>query len=154
MSFPCPHCGKSESFADRTAKDFKPIVPTEIQGRFDEPPPPIPTSKSASNSVMRKQPKSVAFSPYSTTPLKNSPPSTSFPEDPPVSFSPFPTEPAHLEVDFASPAAKATRKAPPIEDRLEKIEISINNLGNEIKSISQAQKTIEMLLKKMWKKEG
>ncbi|UCG00706.1 MAG: hypothetical protein JSW11_13935 [Candidatus Heimdallarchaeota archaeon] len=48
MKFPCPHCGSDESFHDRSADDFKPIVPIELQGNFEEPPPPATTPSSSS----------------------------------------------------------------------------------------------------------
>lgn len=38
MSFPCSHCGSEESFADRKSDEFKPIIPVELQGDFEEPP--------------------------------------------------------------------------------------------------------------------
>jgi hypothetical protein len=41
MKFPCPHCGSDASFQDRSPDEIKPIVPVELQGDFEEPPPPL-----------------------------------------------------------------------------------------------------------------
>ncbi|MFQ5980500.1 MAG: hypothetical protein ACE5OZ_20370 [Candidatus Heimdallarchaeota archaeon] len=164
MSLPCPHCGSSQSHAERTAGDFKPIVPREIQGNFAEPPPPNNTMNSVSDPSTGTLP-TCSTSPLSpTTQLKEFPPSvpstalirptsSSRLEDPLISASPSIAKPARAGADSASKAAKAARETPAIEDRLEKIEASIGDLGKEIKSIIQIQKVIEMILKKMWEKE-
>jgi hypothetical protein len=46
MKFPCPHCGSHESLYDRSADEIKPIIPLDLQGNFDEPPPLISASVS------------------------------------------------------------------------------------------------------------
>ncbi len=32
---PCPHCGITQSLTERTEEDFKPVIPEELQYRFD-----------------------------------------------------------------------------------------------------------------------
>jgi len=66
MKFPCSHCGSDLSMQDRMEGEIKPIVPVEIQGDFDEPPPPeyvdsLPASTpSPSISMTSSEPQSQA----------------------------------------------------------------------------------------------
>ena len=32
---PCPHCGNTQSLTERTEEDFKPVIPEDLQYRFD-----------------------------------------------------------------------------------------------------------------------
>lgn len=73
LRFPCPHCGTAESFDNRTTEDIKPIVPTEIQAEFDEPPPPIANAKSVSDSAKEELNEPLITPPSSEPALRDSP---------------------------------------------------------------------------------
>ncbi|MHA2247980.1 MAG: hypothetical protein ACXADY_23740 [Candidatus Hodarchaeales archaeon] len=78
MKFPCSHCGSEESFADRKIDDFKPIVPVELQGDFEEPPKfisdpsltPTPSSTGSNTKPVFKPPVPKESSDAPPPPLK------------------------------------------------------------------------------------
>lgn len=141
MNFPCPHCGSDESFYDRSAEEFKPIIPTELQGDFTEPPPPI---------------TSVASSPtfQSTSQASKSPQSQV------QSSQGF----SGQEVDYkfeSTPSSKESIRSTDLatDSRLENIEKTIKNIENDIQAFSadleniqKSQKVIESILTNINKK--
>lgn len=141
MSFPCPHCGSDESFYDRSAEEFKPIIPTELQGDFTEPPPPIPSSNSPSTFQRVNQvPKSTKSHGQSNQSYSGQVVDYKF-ESTPSSKEPI------RGTDFIT------------EPRLENIEIAIKNIENDVKTLSsdleniqKSQKVIESILTNINKK--
>ncbi len=57
MNFPCPHFGSDESFYDRSTNEIKPIIPVELQGNFEEPPP-LDISPNLTSNYIRMKPVS------------------------------------------------------------------------------------------------
>ncbi|MHA2271133.1 MAG: hypothetical protein ACXACI_04665 [Candidatus Hodarchaeales archaeon] len=143
MSFPCPHCGSESSYEDRTVKDFKPIIPKELQEDFSEPPLPIaspnsvatpisespPTSREA-ESLPRKQPESAV-----TTHL------------PSISTSP------EESMKSKSPATTPIEKPLTSDERLDRIETTLKSLEKDVRTILRVQKVIEIFLKNFGENE-
>ncbi len=134
MSFPCPHCGGEETFEDRVEEEFRPIVPVEIQGTFDKPPPPLSSGKSWS-------------SPSRSTshPIDSSRVTTSRPKD---------TSYRGLVMDSSKPTSKTpnvplTSSLPSDDfttDRLIEIEASVKAMEANITTLVKSQKVIEKIL--------
>lgn len=143
MNFPCPHCGSESSYEDRTAGDFKPIIPKELQEDFSEPLPPITS------------PNSFA------TPISESPPASRGAESLPRK-QPESAETTHLPSISTSPQDSMKGKSPavtPIEkpltsdERLERIETTLKSLEKDVRTILRVQKVIEIFLKNFGENE-
>ena len=134
MSFPCPHCGGEETFEDRTEEEFRPIVPVEIQGTFDKPPPPLSSGKSWS-----PPPRSTS------RPIDSPRVATSRPKD---------TSYRDLVMDTSRSASKPTNISPSSSlpsddfatDRLIEIEASVKAMEANIATLIKSQKVIEKIL--------
>ncbi|NHJ01692.1 MAG: hypothetical protein EAX86_06085 [Candidatus Heimdallarchaeota archaeon] len=135
MSFPCPHCGSQETFEDRTEEEFKPIVPVEIQGTFDKPPPPLTSG--------RPRFASPTSSPRPATPIATPRTPTSRQQD---------TSYRDLVIDTSKSSSKTTVPARPLPtegfntDRLIEIEASVKAMEANIATLIKSQKVIEKIL--------
>lgn len=143
MKLPCPHCGSDESFYDRSADEIKSIVPEELQGNFDEPPPPI--SNSGYDSFQEVRPVSK---PIESQISSNS--GSSLQEQ----IQPH----SAVGYEFESPSTKGTIEFA-ISSRLENVEGTVKTMENEIKTLSldmkniqKSQKVMESILTNMNKK--
>lgn len=141
MKLPCPHCGSDDSFHDRSADDFKPIVPVELQGNFEEPPPPIASPGSFSKFQNAK--------PISKTPESQVPSSSG------VSIQKIDYK---FEPTTSSKGTKGTVDYA-TDSRLENIEKTIKTIENEVRTFSsdleniqKSQKVIESILTNINKK--
>ncbi len=124
MKFPCSHCGSDLSMQDRIEGEIKPIVPVEIQGNFDEPPPPeyvdsIPVS-SPSPSLSKKS----AEIPKRTEIKQRSKPSSST---------------GSSKVGISSDA----------DYRLTSIEGTLDEITSQLTTLMKSQKVIETILTKI-----
>lgn len=124
MKFPCSHCGSDLSMQDRIEGEIKPIVPVEIQGDFDEPPPPeyvdsIPVS-SPSPSLSKKS----AEKPKRTEIKQRSKPSSST---------------GSSKVGMSSDA----------DYRLTSIEGTLDEITSQLTTLMKSQKVIETILTKI-----
>lgn len=143
MKFPCPHCGSDESFYDRSADEIKSIVPVELQGNFDEPPPPISNSGSYNFQEVRPVSKPIESQISSKS----------------ESFLQEQTQPrSAVGYEFESPSTKGTIEFA-IGSRFENVEGAIKTMENEIKTLSsdmknllKSQKVIESILTNINKK--
>ncbi len=133
LSFPCSHCKSTESLDDRSAQDFKPIVPQEVQGKFDEPPPPASNSHSKSTFDSVKK--------TSGEPLKSDTRQSSKPlevaaaitiEEQPEGIE---TSIERLEDNIPGNEPTGVSVDSTIADRLEKVETSIEQLESDMKAV-------------------
>ncbi|MFX1284589.1 MAG: hypothetical protein ACFFB5_13090 [Promethearchaeota archaeon] len=132
MKFPCPHCGSDESFYDRSAEEFKPIIPTELQGDFDEPPPPTngfgfsspPVTKTAETHISSRSGSSIQEQTQS---------------------------PNTMDYKFGSSTTSSSRLEN-MEITIKTIENEIKTLASDMKNIQKSQKVIENILTNMNKK--
>jgi hypothetical protein len=176
MNFPCSHCGSEESLADRKTDDFKPIVPVELQGDFEEPPefisdpsfPPPPSSTDSKTKPVSKPPVIKESSYVSPTPtiippsksdvkptILEGPPKMP-PQGPPSPKGP-PMKEAHgisRVVESMVGKTEETGYRSFVKHRLLDIETNIQSIQTEIQSLIEGQKRIEsMLIEKEKEKE-
>ncbi len=135
MKFPCPHCGSEESISNRSADDFKMIVPKEFQGDFDEPPPPV-YSPVVSASLTKG---SSSITPLAQEQKKESSRLKNLPSS-----------------GTSRSSAPDTISDALIDNRLDDVEISLKNIENDMKTLSEdmqtilkSQKVIESILTKI-----
>ncbi|MHA2226243.1 MAG: hypothetical protein ACXAC8_13625 [Candidatus Hodarchaeales archaeon] len=169
MNFPCSHCGSEESFADRKTDDFKPIVPVELQGNFEEPPEfvadssSIPTSlsndsdaKPVSKPPVLKESSYTPPTPPIVTPPKSDVKPDSLegppiiPPQPPTSLKRSPMEEAHnisRVVEGMVTKTEETGYRTFVKHRLSDIEATIQSIKSDIQSLIEGQKNIENMLK-------
>lgn len=121
MKFPCPHCGSDESYYDRSAEEFKPIIPVELQGDFEEPPPPVSTPGYTPVQEMKPVSKPAETSSSFVSPQQEQIQST------------------RIDYEFQSSASSPDYTA---DKRLEIIERTIRIMENEIKTLTSDMKTI------------
>ncbi len=168
MSFPCSHCGSEESFSDRKADDFRPIVPIELQGDFSQPPefisPPssisIPHSTKSNTKPVSKSP--VSKDPPDTSPIPPIVPSPKSDVKPGILEGPpkmSPQAPTSLKdssmkeaygishvVERMVTKTEDTDYRTFVKHRLLEIETTIQSIQTDIQSLIKGQKHIESML--------
>ncbi|MHA1991905.1 MAG: hypothetical protein ACW981_15700 [Candidatus Hodarchaeales archaeon] len=128
---PCSHCGSEKSFMHRSSKDFKPIVPKEIQNEFKEPPPPIVSPQITPPAT-----------PKSTVPISSSSS---------IANKPLP-KPDVLPLKKPEPNTKMSESFTKTQSQEKQIETYLNfknmleNLDNNIKQILQKQEKFEEMI--------
>ncbi|MFX0115172.1 MAG: hypothetical protein ACFFB3_11545 [Candidatus Hodarchaeota archaeon] len=143
MSFPCPHCGSETSYEDRTAKDFKPIIPKELQENFSEPPPPITSPNSNAKPTFIPSPPSLGADSHPRRQLE----STLTANIPTISKIP------QASMKDKSAAAAHIEKPLTSDERLERIETTLKSLEKDVRTILRVQKVIEIFLKNFGENE-
>ncbi|MFX0051517.1 MAG: hypothetical protein ACFE8U_09515 [Candidatus Hermodarchaeota archaeon] len=169
MSFPCSHCGSEQSLADRKTSDFKPIIPVELQGDFEEPPEfitdpsytPTPLSTESITKPVSKPPVPKESSGSSSTPpiihssksdvepdILEGPPK--MPPQVPTSSNSSPMTEAHSisrVVEGMVTKTEETNYRTFVKHHLLEIETTIQNIQTDIRSLIKSQKRIENMLK-------
>ncbi|MHA2202525.1 MAG: hypothetical protein ACW991_02440 [Candidatus Hodarchaeales archaeon] len=175
MSFPCSHCGSEESLADRKTDDFKPIVPVELQGDFEEPPKfisdpsltPAPLSTESDTKPVSKPPVPKESSNVSPTPtIVPSPKSDVKPgtlEGPPKMPAQVPTSSKGSPmkealgisrvVEGMATKTEETGYRTFVKHRLLDIETAIQSIQTDIQTLIEGQKHIESMLKEKEEQE-
>jgi len=162
MKLPCSHCGSEKSFADRKIDDFKPIVPIELQGDFEEPPEfisdpsltPTPLSTESNTKPVSKPPVPKESSGASSTPtlvpssksdvkpgILEGPPK--MPPQVPTSSKSFPMNEAHNishVVEGMVTKTEETSYRTFVKHRLLEIEATIQSIQTDIQSLIQGKK--------------
>ncbi len=176
MSFPCSHCGSEESFTDRKADDFKPIVPIELQGDFEEPPEfisdpsltPTPLSTESTTKTVSKPPVTKESSDVSPTPTKVPSPKLDvkpgilegppkMPPQGPTSSKGFPMKEAHGISHVVERMVTKTEDSDYrtfVKHRLLEIETTIQSIQTDIQSLIEGQKLIESMLREKEEQES
>ena len=147
MSFPCPHCGGTKSFDERNSRDFSPIIPSELQDRFDEPPP-LNSTETANISpvsapTQAKAPETIKSSSSRNTELKERSSTT-------VSSIP---KSSRSTINSPITTVAATKDTVTIQRRLERIETAIKGLKSDMKKMLRSQKVVEESFQKVRKIE-
>ena len=124
MKFPCSHCGSDLSMQDRIEGEIKPIVPVEIQGDFDEPPPPEYVESLPVSSPSPSLSKKSAEIPKRTEIKQRSKPSSST---------------GSSKVGMSSDA----------DYRLTSIEGTLDEITSQLTTLMKSQKVIETILTKI-----
>lgn len=124
MKFPCSHCGSDLSMQDRIEGEIKPIVPVEIQGNFDEPPPP---------EYVDSLPVSTQSSSYEKI----------------SSETPKRTETKHRSNASSSTESSKVEMSSDADYRLTSIESTLDEITSQLTTLMKSQKVIETILTKI-----
>jgi hypothetical protein len=135
MKFPCPHCGSELSISDRAKGEIQPIIPTELQGDFDEPP---PAAYIDGQPEMRpSQTKGKKLSPdlgrAKTSKVK-------------VSKHDFSSNDT---ISRSAPSGTADLITSSMDQRLTNMETTLKTLTEELNTIMKSQKVMEAILTKI-----
>lgn len=142
MKLPCPHCGADTSFQDRTADEIKPIVPVELQGDFEEPPPPLsssgsPLMSSQASEISGPSPQGQVQSPVAV-------------DHQPQSLS---SSTPQSGITHSGPPDSSTENLPEdLETIIKLMANKINSLSSDMKNLLKSQKVIESFLTNINKK--
>ncbi len=135
MKFPCPHCGSDLTMSDRTEGEIQPIVPKELQGDFEEPPPPAYVDGRPEMRAPQPKAKKIA------TDLSRA--KTAEFKAPKSDFS------SQTTTSTTSSLGTKDLIASSMDQRLTNIETTLKTLTTEITTIMKSQKVIESILKKI-----
>jgi len=124
MKFPCSHCGSDLSMQDRIEGEIKPIVPVEIQGDFDEPPPP-------------EYVDSLPVSTHSPSLAKKS---LETPEIPEIK---------HRSKAHSSIGSSKVEMSSDADNKLTSMESTLDQITTQLTTLMKSQKVIETILTKI-----
>lgn len=142
MKLPCPHCGADTSLLDRSADEIKAIVPVELQGDFEEPPPPL----SSSGSPLMSSQASKSSGPSQQGQIQ-SPVAVDHQSQSQISSTP------QSNITHTGPPDSSIEKLPEDQETIiRSMENKLNTLSSDMKNLLKSQKVIESFLTNINKK--